>query len=299
MHRFTLIRQFTCTILFLFIIFLPLGSTVEACTYEYPLDKDVDEGAIVYYYVEVTNIDYPLGVDVKIDIVQDGSSFDADNTEFHLGYQDTDRCHIRVYTKGFEGQYIWTNTTAYERGTGESAYDESWGHQFQTNVSHPNPVIEKETESKSSPNIFLGVLIISIFTLFSLAIYQYRHIFLMRGYSLLRRDELLKNENRNEIYGLVANEPQGMTASEITHMLGFPHHRLTQYHLRRLHEMGYVKKIDNRYYSSGVNTERPFIDQIKNAMLDGAHTPSQIARKLGTYPNKVKRHMIKNGMWNR
>ena len=272
----------------------------EGCSYTNPGFKETQEGGIVTYSIKVTNFDeeYPLGVDIKIEIDQPEAKYVAKNSRFHLDFGETDTCYIYVYTSGFEGDHFWTNVSHFEMGPEESTYDGAGRSFLKTTIIRDGDVVEqRQDDDQSSSNIFLGVLSISILSVVAVFIYQYRYLFAFRGYSLLRKDEVLENENRNEIYGLICNVPGGMTASEITRQLGFPHHRLTQYHLRRLRENGYVKMVDKRYYPAGVNADRPFIEQIRGAMLDGAYTPSQIAKKLGTYPNKVKRHMIKNGMW--
>lgn len=285
------------TILFLFITFIICSIDSSAgCMYENPGHEKVDRGEVVYYYVKVTNNDYPLGVDIRIGIDQTESRFVAKNTEFTLEYGRTDSCHIYVYTDNFEGEVIWTNTTSNERGRQEDSFHVGNHHYFRTTFNQPAPDPVPEANGDSQ-NIFLGVLTLSILGVVFITLYQYRHVVMIRGYTLLKKEEILDNENRKDIYSLICEQQSGLTTTEIGRELGLQHHRLVQYHLNKLSENGYVRKVDRRYFPNRIHAVEPFIEQINNAMMDGASTPSEIARKIGSYHNKVKRYMKKHGIW--
>ena len=119
----------------------------------------------------------------------------------------------------------------------------------------------------------------------------------MPCYTRLRKDMVLKNEIRRDILELLYENERGLTLGEVQRDLDIKHRRLAQYHLQKLLEFDYVRKIDSEYYPAGVEMERPFISKIRDAMGEGARTPAQVARRIGSYREKVRYHMKKHGMW--
>jgi hypothetical protein len=292
----------TYVILFagILIVLSLLSEGTFACSYDREYNKSADEGELVCYTIQVTNNDHPLGVKVRIDVNQSFGKFSVKNPEHDLIYLDSGTTYIYVHTNHPDIELIRTTYTAYEKDELEDEYQENSGGTFTTTIIHPPssaPVGDHETGN----NIFLGILGVSLIGMVSVYVYyRWNTGFpLIRGYSLLKKGEVLNNENRKKIFTLIYEKRTGMTAAEITRELGFGHHRLVQYHLGKLSENGYVRRIDNHYFPTGFHNGGPFIDQVKNAMIEGDSTPSAIARRLGTYPNKVKRYMIRHGMWNK
>ena len=70
------------------------------------------------------------------------------------------------------------------------------------------------------------------------------------GYSLLKKEELLQNPNRHDIYLQVADAKSGITVSEIALKTGLKADHVF-YHLNRLKEYNMIRKVDRVYYLTG------------------------------------------------
>lgn len=122
------------------------------------------------------------------------------------------------------------------------------------------------------------------------------HFPLFRLYTRLRRDRLLRNNTRKNIMNLLKDRKHGATFKEIQNEMGISHPSYLNYHLRRLMEFEFVKSIDNHYYSQGATLKRPFITEIRDAIMMGARTPTEVANEIRSYPQKVRYHMKKHGL---
>jgi len=116
------------------------------------------------------------------------------------------------------------------------------------------------------------------------------------GYSRLRKANVLKNPHRNEIMEIIKERTDGISFTEIWETTNIRHPSFLNYHLRRLMEFEFVSTVDDLYFPKGAPLKTPFLKQIQEAMDNGARTPSEIARVIDSYPQKVKYHMNKHGL---
>ncbi len=281
---------------FLWILVLTLIPLhAEGCEYYCSNDCTVEEGEAAYYYIRVINNDYPLGVSIRIEIEQNISYFEAENTEFHLYLTEHDYIHINVYTEGVREDKITTNARIFEKGEEEEDFHRVGGKEFVTTVLHP----EKEGSSGlDSNNIFLAAGVFSLLTAILFYAYHRKVISIpaIRGYSILKKDKVLDNLCRREIFKIVSRKKSGITLTELRRETGITNINLLDYHLRRLIEHSYVRKVDKLYYPTGVNTKKPFIGRIHEAMDNGARTPTEVARGIRSYKEKVRYQMEKHGL---
>jgi len=275
--------------------FLPAG---EGNTYTTPYNKHVEPGETAYYYVRSWNNDHPIGVDVKFEITQDISHYNSQNMEFHLYPGEQDTMHLYVYTDGVTANEVHTNVTYFERDATESEWRERGATFFTTFIDHPESESSEEREIESG-NIFIligamGIIGLLLYFLYNRSAYS---IPVVRGYSRLKKDKLMENEIRRDIWELLFEYEDGLQIVEIQRELNVKHRRLVEYHLQKLLEYGYARKIDNLYYPAGIGVGKPFMSKIRDAMEEGARTPAQVAKRIGSYREKVRYHMKKNGMW--
>ncbi len=287
-------KSFTFLVLFLLVIFL-LPHQSEGCSYLQSESKTVEEGDQAYYFVRVTNDDQPLGIDISFDIEQSDSTFDVNNDEFHLNPGDWDFVHIYVNTECPEIDALFTNFTAYEKAPTDPEPRIELSGGFKTTINHPPPPPSPDPFI-DRPNVFLGVLTVSIIGIILVWAIKLRYSYLLPGYSLLKKEGILQNKYRKEIYTVVCEHGKGITQNEIQRSLNYDHHRLVQYHLERLKEHRLVKRVDDLYYSSSLPHQKPFVDQIREAMNDGLRTPPQIAQRIGAHPQRVRRAMKKHNI---
>jgi len=286
-----------CWLLLVLFIFVAVNSI--AVTHSESDNKTVEEGREAYYYVKVTNDDPQRiqGIDIRIDITQDISSFRAQNTEYHLDYGESKYTHIYVRTKSVKENEILTQIVILVREEGQDEYQEEASADFRTTIIHSLPKKDND-EFEERSNIFLAI---GGFSLVGLIIYglQSRKIITlpaMRGYTRLKPEKILENENRRKIFALINLNEEGLNLKEIRERTGISNPNLAEYHLKKLMYGNYVKKVDKRYYPNGVNTERPFVRKIEEAMEGGARTPGEVARRINSYREKVRYHMNKNGL---
>lgn len=283
--------------LLLIIVVLSLPTT-HANTYTTPFNKHVEPGETAYYYVRSWNNDHPLGVEVKFEITQDISTYNSQNTKFFLYPGEQDTMHLYVYTTGVTADEIHTNVTYYERDSTENEFRERGGVYFTTFIEHPEEVSSEERDIESGSHLYyIGAIGLMGFLLYIVYNRSAVTFPVIRGYSRLKKDKILENDTRREIWELLYEFEDGLQVVEIQRELNIQHRRLVEYHLQKLIEFGYARKIDTMFYPAGVGVEKPFIRKIKDAMEEGARTPAQVAKRIGSYREKVRYHMKKNGMW--
>jgi hypothetical protein len=149
----------------------------------------------------------------------------------------------------------------------------------------------------------LTIIAIPITYLFSKKKYPLEHIginfsnfSIFPQYTRLRRDRLLKNPARNHIMQILKDEKGGVTFKDLQIKLNISHPSYLNYHLRRLMEFGFIRNVDNFYFEEGASLKRPFINEIKDAIVMGARTPTEVASEINSYPQKVRYHMKKHGL---
>ena len=294
-HPLAMIFTLGITLLLMLII-IP---QTEGCTWYTIANKDVDEGEVAYYYIRATNNDHPFGVYVRFEIDQDNSTYQARNTEFYLNPGDQDSIHIYVYTDNVGSNRIWTNVTYYERDALEDQYREDGASYIQTRIHNQTVTESREHVDRDSGNIFLGVVAVTGFGIvFSYLLSRGGFpVPVIRAYTRLKKDRILENRVRKSIWELLHEYPDGLKVSEIQQTLDIEHKRLVEYHLGKLMEFDHARKVDSLYYPAGVRMRKPFIQQIRMAMGQGARTPEEIATRIGSYRQKVRYHMKKHEMW--
>ena len=277
-------------------ILLFSGNLVGGCSYYQSPHREVEEGELADYYIRVRNDDHPLGVKVRIDVNQTIGKFTVKNTEHDLNYGDVGFTYIYVRTDYPFVSQIITNYSGSEKGALDSEYTETDIGDFKTTIIHPPPSEEREAFTDGS-NVFLGISI-SLISLAAYFVYRFKlgSLPFFKAHSQLRRDKLLKNENRHNIYRTLWENPRGMTITEMGQAVGIEHHSATEYHLARLIEFRYARRVDNLFFPSGIQVPKPIEEQIKEAMESGYRTPTAIARKIGSYRTKVKYYMLKMGL---
>jgi len=119
---------------------------------------------------------------------------------------------------------------------------------------------------------------------------------LLSGYTRLNERKLLGNPYRQNILRTIKHNKHGMTFTDLCNEMEISHPSFLNYHLRRLMEFGYVRSVDNLYFPRGAPLKKPFINEIHEAMDNGANTPTEIARMIDSYPQKVRYHMRKHGI---
>ena len=127
------------------------------CSYTKSPHQEVDQGDIAYYSLKVRNTQQPLGVDVRIEINQSHSSYNVENSEFHLKYQESTYVYIYVITDLPEIDYLTTHYIAHEKNVPEPSYHKETNGDFKTTIIHPPPP-NRDYHGPSEDNIFLGIL---------------------------------------------------------------------------------------------------------------------------------------------
>lgn len=118
----------------------------------------------------------------------------------------------------------------------------------------------------------------------------------IQNYTRLRKDRVLRNPTRHKIIEYLKNRKEGASFKEIQQEMGITHPSYLNYHLRRMMEFGFVRNVDNFYFHKGVELKRSFLTEIQNAIETGARTPSEVAARINSYPQKVRYHMSKHGL---
>jgi predicted transcriptional regulator len=288
--------MYFCLIIFIFSLLIGVTTAVTTSVSN---NQEVEEGRDAYYYVKVTNDDqnYLLGMDVKVEVSQDRSFVEGTHTQFHLEYTETDYAHFYVNTIGMGGQRIQTTFTIYVKGQTDDDYSQIANSTVYTTVTR-SITSSEEHEFQNRANIFLAVGGVSLLGLIAYLIQSKKgiHLSVIRGYSNIRPERVLENENRRQIFEIIGECEDGIPLKEIKERSGISHSYLIEYHLKKLMDHKYVKKVDKDYYLTGVNTAQPFLGQINEAIQNGAETPEQVAKSINSYREKVRYHMKKHNL---
>jgi hypothetical protein len=287
------------TIVILSLLLISLPETAQGCTWTTPANADVEPGETAHFFIRAWNNDNPGGASVKFEVTQDISYYESENTRFYIYTGQRDTAYFDVFTYGIEANEIHTNVTYYEKGEFDDEYREQGARFFTTRIHHEAEAEQTHIEDTKSNNVFLAAGVITFLGIALYFLYQrgIMSIPFVKGNTKLKKNSLLDNEARRSIWELVSDYEQGLSLQDIQWELGIEHKRLIEYHLKKLMEFGYVRKVDMEYYPVGAKTKRPFISEIRRAMEHGAETPEEVARHIGSYREKVRYHMKKHNMW--
>ncbi len=291
-------RDLKSSLLFTIIIATILFSSlnVDGCSYGCDGNQSVDENKTITYEITVTNYDHPFGVDVLAEVEQNYGSYTTSNNPIHLNEGETKIIfvHIKANTTA---DLITTLVFCKERDFGEDTYNTAWSGTLNTTVIHPQKNDDDDfIPSPDEPNYFFGIVGLTIIAIIG-CIYVKKGFSLpgIFGYSRLRKDDLLTNPMRNDIYNTVREHEDGIAFVDILRENDIEHKNALVYHLKVLKNRRYIRRVGKLYYPQGVPTRKSFEHQIDEAIEDGASTPTEIARRLGTYRQKVIYHLKKKG----
>ena len=284
-------------------LFLSFSLNAKACSFSISENQTVNEGEGAIYYVNVTNNDHPLGVQVRVEFSQDIGDHATENDEFYLDYLERGVCRLLVFTEGVEADEIITDCTIYEKGEEESDYHGIGGGSSKTTILHSGddtPATRSSDEQES--NIFAlatGGFSIMVIVLSAVHYGKYGTLPIIGNYTKLKKGDLLENKGRKEIYNIINQCDCGICFTDLLRESGFSHKSRLHYHLRCLKKFGYVRRSGKLYYPWGVSVQKSFIEQIQEARGRGYQTPTEVAREIDSYPEKVRYHMEKHGLWER
>ena len=277
-----------------------MAASTRACMTTTPANKRVAAGETAEYFVRVLNNEYVPGVTIKAEITQDISHYDEENTQFHIYFTQEDTMYITVYTEGVTADNISTDVILYEKGDNENEYREASGQFFTTFIDHPQDQSTGHGDSDDeTPFVLIAVGGFSLVAVVGSCVHYAKEgsLPLVGGFSRLKRERVLKNEHRREVYELLCQYPEGLTFSEIYWAVEFSNKGVLHYQLRRLREFGFVKRSGKLYYPADVPMKRSFLEEIREAWSEGFRTPTEVARRIDSYPEKVRYHMKKEGLW--
>lgn len=115
-------------------------------------------------------------------------------------------------------------------------------------------------------------------------------------YTRLRRDRILKNPIRNNIMVYLKERKNGASFKDIQHQINITHPSYLNYHLRRMMEFGFIRRVDNDYFHKSAPLKKSFLREIHEAIEMGDRTPTEVANRIKSYPQKVRYHMDKHGL---
>ena len=292
-----------CLVLLCFFAHFLLSQPATALTTTTPHNERVKEGEVAEYYVRVLNDDHPFGVSIRMTVIQEVSRYETENTEFYLYPGQSDTAYITVYTDGVTAENLTTDVIFYKKGEEESEYSEFGARFFTTFIDHPQQDEGSSIASEApAPNVI--ILAAGGFSLFAF-VFSCAHYWkegslpFLAGYSRLMKKDVLENPTRQMIYETVCCNPEGIAFSELLEETGIHHKSNLHYQLGRLREFGYVRRSDSLYYPAGASMQRSFVDQIRDAVAAGYRSPHQVASRIGSYPERVRYHMEKEGLWKR
>jgi len=225
-----------------------------SCDYNYPGDEYVDPGEEAVYKIRITNndpINYPAGVTVRTEVHQDISDHHLDHETIHLELNESRIVTVTVFTEGITVDEIVTMVEHYEQGDTET--EERFGHtgEFITTIRHTSPQDEGGKEEEESLPVLLivaGGLSFGAFMVFTVEHYKEGAIPFLSLYSKLKRERILENPARQQIYETLCNSSEGASLTQLQRATGLQHKSYLHYHLRKLMEHGYLKRSGKLYF---------------------------------------------------
>lgn len=280
-------------------------------------EKKGEPGNIVQYSINLTN-DKPYYIDIRIDFGNNSNYLSIDiNEYFNIPPNDPINVIVSFYIPISSNiSHYLSDVFFYERPS-MNDYNDLISNNF-TNYQEERryeliTTIESTNErSHSSSDQYFPFLYISsiIFSVLGIIIFinkKKSHIFkpffqilanipIFTAYTRLRRKGVLKNHYRNEIMEIVKSEESGISFKEISERADIKHPSFLNYHLKRLLEFDFLRNVDNLYFPRGAPAQSTFLNKINEAIENGARTPSEIAKQVDSYPQKVRYHMKKHGI---
>jgi len=226
-------------------------------------------------------------VTVKAEITQSTSRYYVTDTEVHLYPGQSTTITVRVFTDDVEHEKIYTNITFYEKGDEENEFSRATISPRTTTIRHKSGENADSTSSgETTPTFLIIAGSVSLFVLVVSSVYVKEGTLplpLVGGYSKLKKERILENEGRKRIHELLLLY-DGLKFIEIVREGGFKHRSHVHYHLKRLREYGYVKKVGKLYFA----TEPPALSEEERKRTEQAKQRDRAQEYYYTHQEEIK-----------